>query len=116
MCALLISDITTQSLGAALRGLDAQRQAHEFNISNVETPGFRAREVDFATSLRKAINDGNPLKAGVDESLSIAPTRFDGNNVRLDHEITALEENGLHQQLVTEALNAQYRLLRTTWS
>ncbi|MEZ5227436.1 MAG: hypothetical protein R2710_12390 [Acidimicrobiales bacterium] len=42
-------------------------------------------------------------------SISLDPTRFDGNNVRLDHEITALEENNLHQQLVTEALNAQYR-------
>jgi flagellar basal-body rod protein FlgB len=113
---VFISDVTTQSLGAALRGLDAQRQAHEFNISNVETPGFRAREVDFASSLRRALENGTPQEAGIDTSLSLEKTRFDGNNVRLDHEVTGLEENGLHQQLVTEALNAQYRLLRTTWS
>lgn len=113
---MLISDLTTQSLGAALRGLDVQRQAHEFNVSNVETPGFLAKRVDFATSLRRAMQQGTPADAAINTSISLAPTRFDGNNVRLDHEVTALERNGLHQQLVTEALNAQYRLLRTTWS
>ncbi len=113
---MFISDLTTQSLGAALRGLDVQRQAHENNISNVETPGYLAQEIDFASSLRRAIQDGRPDRAGINESISLAPTRFDGNNVRLDHEITALEENNLHQQLITEALNAQYRQLRSTWS
>ncbi len=113
---MFISDLTTQSLGAALRGLDVQRQAHENNISNVETPGYLAQEIDFATSLRRAIQDGRPQEAGVNASISLNPTRFDGNNVRLDHEVTALEENNLHQQLVTEALNAQYRQLRSTWS
>ncbi len=113
---MFISDLTTQSLGAALRGLDIQRQAHENNISNVETPGYLAQEVDFRSSLRRAILDGDPAQAATDRSISLAPTRFDGNNVRLDHEVTGLEENALHQQLITEALNAQYRQLRSTWS
>lgn len=111
---MFISDLTTQSLGSALRGLDVQRQAHENNISNVETPGYLAQRVDFATALRRAIQDGDPMTAGVNQSISLAPTRFDGNNVRLDHEVTALEQNNLHQQLVTEALNAQYRHIRSS--
>lgn len=113
---MFIGDLTTQSLGAALRGLDAQRQAHEFNVANVETPGVRARRVEFADALRHAIASGDPSQARTRSFESLDPTRFDGNNVRLDHEITALEKNALHQQLVTEALNAQYRILRTTWS
>lgn len=111
---VFISDLTSQSLGSALRGLDVQRQAHENNISNIETPGYLAQRVDFSTALRRAIQDGEPMRAGVNESISLEPTRFDGNNVRLDHEVTALEQNNLHQHLVTEALNAQYRHIRSS--
>ncbi len=110
---MIIGDLTTQSLTQALKGLEAQQQAHEQNIANVETPGYLARKVDFEQSLRRAINDGRPDRAGLDQTNTTDPTRIDGNNVRLDHELTGLAENSLKQQLVTEALNAQYRLIRT---
>lgn len=110
---MIISDLTTQSLGQALRGLEAQQQAHQQNIANVETPGYLARRVDFEDSLRQAI-DGDRLGGfRLANSTTTDPTRIDGNNVRLDHELTGLAENSLKQQLVTEALNAQYRLIRT---
>jgi flagellar basal-body rod protein FlgB len=105
-------DLTRLTLGAALRGLDAQREAHQHNIANVETPGFRAGHVEFEDSLRRAMTRGTPGQATISTRQSLDPTRIDGNNVRLDREMTALSENGLRQQLVTEALNAQYRMVR----
>lgn len=107
-------DLTRGTLAAALRGLDAQREAHQHNVSNVETPGFRASRVDFEDSLRRAVDLGAPQRAGLSTRQSLDPTRLDGNNVRLDRELTGLAENGLRQQLVTEALNAQYRLVRAS--
>lgn len=109
---ILGTDLTRSTLAGALRGLDAQREAHQHNVSNVETPGFRASRVDFEDSLRRAVDGGDPQRAGLTTRRTLDPTRVDGNNVRLDRELTALAENGLRQQLVTEALNAQYRLLR----
>jgi flagellar basal-body rod protein FlgB len=105
-------DLTRTTLAAALRGLDAQREAHHQNVANVETPGFRALRVDFEDSLRRALNSGEPHATSMTTRHSLDPTRLDGNNVRLDKELTALAENGLRQQLMTEALNAQYRLVR----
>jgi flagellar basal-body rod protein FlgB len=102
----------TQILGAALRGLEAQRQAHEFNISNIETPGFRARVVSFEDSLRRAVSTGDPSGAGVSTTLSTDPTRVDGNNVEIEKELTSLELNGLQQRLMTQALNDHYGRLR----
>ncbi len=109
---------TLQYLSTALRGLDAQREAHEYNIANVETPGFKARKVSFESALRRAIDNGTAgtgLGASriISTTTSLAETRFDGNNVRLDHEVTALEENALRQSLVTEAVNDQFGLIRT---
>lgn len=105
-------DLTRSTLAAALRGLDAQREAHQHNVSNVETPGFRAKRVDFEDSLRRALDTRQPHRAAVSSRQTLDPTRLDGNNVRLDRELTGLAENGLRQHLVTEALNAQYRLVR----
>ncbi len=110
---MIISDLTTQSLTQALRGLEAQQEAHQHNIANVETPGFIARKVNFEDSLRRAIESGRPGAATIETTNTTDPTRIDGNNVRLDHELTDLATNALRQQLVTQAINNQYRLLRT---
>lgn len=113
---VIIGDLTTQSLAAALRGLEAQQEAHQQNIANAETPGYLARRVSFEDSLRRAIESGRPSGAGISQSNTTDPTKIDGNNVRLDRELTAMTEIALKQQLVTEALNAQYRLIRAAVS
>ncbi len=113
---MIIGDLTTQSLAAALRGLEAQQQAHQQNIANVETPGYLAKRVTFEDSLRSAIERGRPSMVTVSQTNTTDETRIDGNNVRLDRELTGMTENALKQQLVTEALNAKYRLIRTAVS
>jgi flagellar basal-body rod protein FlgB len=110
---VIVGGTQTKILAAALRGLEAQRQAAEHNIANVETPGFLARKVSFEDALRTAIHSGDPARAKISTSLSTAPTRIDGSNVDLEDEVTALEVNALHQQLITEALNSRYTRLRT---
>jgi flagellar basal-body rod protein FlgB len=110
---MILGDTTTQGLAQALRGLEAQQQAHEQNIANVETPGFKAQRASFEASLRRAMQSGNPSQVAVSTTTTTDPTRIDGNNVRLDKELTMLAETALKQQLVTGALNAQYRMVRT---
>lgn len=100
-------------LAAALRGLEAQRQAAEHNIANIETPGFKARRVSFEDSLRDAIDRGSLSGFGLSESQSTAPTRIDGSNVDLEDEVTSIELNALQQQLMTEALNGWFTRTRT---
>ncbi|MGH1489476.1 MAG: flagellar basal body rod protein FlgB [Acidimicrobiales bacterium] len=110
---MIVGGTQTEILAAALRGLEAQRQAAEHNIANIETPGFKARRVSFESALRNAINTGDPSGARISTSLSDAPSRIDGSNVDLEDEVTSLEVNALQQQLINEALNAQYTRLRT---
>ncbi len=110
---MIIGDLTTRSLSQALRGLEAQRQAHEQNIANVETPGYLAKHVTFEDSLRRAVDSGTPERTSFSTEVSSAAWRIDGNNVRIDQELTSLAENELKQRLVTEALNDQYQLVRS---
>ena len=46
-------------------------------------------------------------------SATTDPALPNGNNVQADQELIGLTETGLRQQLLVEAANAKFRLLRT---
>jgi flagellar basal-body rod protein FlgB len=108
-----LSDFTMRSLQVAMKGISARRQAFQDNIANSETPGFRAQTVSFEGSLADAMRDGRPEGMRISTVRSTAATNANGNNVSVDEEFVALSENSLRGQLVTEALNSKYRLLRS---
>jgi flagellar basal-body rod protein FlgB len=110
---MIVGDATTRALHAALGGLNARRQAAEDNIANVETAGYQAKVVDFEDSLRTAIDRGEPGETDTTVTRSLAPTRMNGNNVAVDEELVGLTETALRHQLVVEAMNGKFRLLRT---
>ncbi|MDP9464501.1 MAG: flagellar biosynthesis protein FlgB [Actinomycetota bacterium] len=111
-----ISDGVTNALHLAINGLDARGRAITANVANLETPGYHAAEVDFETSLRAALASGDGSDAQVETSTSLAATRINGNNVNIDFELMAGDENQLRQRLTVQALNAKYALLRTAIS
>ena len=76
------ADPTNVAIHAALRGLDARRAAHEANVANIETPGYRAQRVDFESALKRAMDAGQPR---VDPTVSTTndQPRANGNNVKL---------------------------------
>jgi flagellar basal-body rod protein FlgB len=108
-----ISDGVTNALHLAINGLSARGKAITANVANLETPGYLATEVDFETSLRAALSGGGGDGSRIETTTSLAPTRINGNNVNIDFELMASEENGLRRQLAVQALNAKYALLRT---
>lgn len=109
----MLGDITLDSIHAALNGLNARRAASEDAIANSETPGYRARAVRFEDSLQRAISSGNPMRTTPTTSFTTDEALPNGNNVRLEREIVSLTDTALRQQLMVEAANAKFRLLRT---
>jgi flagellar basal-body rod protein FlgB len=111
-----LSDVTTQTLSAAIYGVGLERQAHQDNIANLETPGYLAQTVSFRSSLERALGRGEPTDMNPTFARSQAATNMNGNNVDIAGELVALEKAQLDQSLLVEALNAKYRLLRTSIS
>ena len=102
------------SLKAALDGLAQRQRATADNIANVNTPGFLAGRVDFESSLRGALANGeNPASAMAVVARSLEPTNTNGNNVNLDSETIIATETGLRYQLALNALDGKYNTLRT---
>lgn len=110
---MMIGDATTSGLQAALRALDARRAAHEANIANIETPGYKARSVEFEGELRRAMEQDRIGDAGHRVNVSREAGRANGNNVNIGHEMVSLTETALTQELLIRAMNDKYGLVRT---
>jgi flagellar basal-body rod protein FlgB len=114
------------------RSLDAyslrQRVIAE-NIANAETPGFKARQVEFETLLREAgevsmrMRNSGPAHQSKSEAQSVQALVHDKsdramdngiNNVSIDMEMAALAETNLNHKLSTRALTLRYQLLRNS--
>src|SRR5215218_5221550 len=110
----MIADATSTALHAALTGLAQRQRVTADNIANINTPGFLAGKVDFESSLKNAISDGeSPSISGGTVARSLQPTNTNGNNVNLDEETVTATETGLRYQLALNALDGKYSLLRS---
>jgi flagellar basal-body rod protein FlgB len=106
-------DSTGSVIYAALNGLAARQRVIANNVANVETPGFIAGRVTFEDSLQAAIADGDAGALSVSTRQSTDPVNINGNNVSLDNEVVSLTETDLAYQLMIQALNQKFGLLRT---
>jgi flagellar basal-body rod protein FlgB len=80
------------------------------NLANVNTPGYKRKDVDFNLTLEEAIGESkgagrfNSNHSPISNENNI---RLDGNNVDLEKEVMALAETELRYQALTD-LTAGY--------
>jgi flagellar basal-body rod protein FlgB len=109
----VFDDVTSSSLRIAVAGLAARQNAIANNIANIETPGFKARKVEFEDALHGAISKGESpdgIKPEIQNSLE--PTRLNGSNVNLDEETLSHIDTTMRYQLTLRALDSKYGMLR----
>jgi flagellar basal-body rod protein FlgB len=109
----VFDDISAASLRVAAAGLAARQSAIANNIANIETPGYKARKVEFEQALQGAIAKGES-PAGVTPTVqtSLEPTRLNGSNVNLDEETLSHIDTTMRYQLTMRALDSKYGMLR----
>ena len=113
MSVVAMIDSTGSAIYAALNGLAARQRVIANNVANVETPGFIAGKVSFEDSLRAAISGGDAGATSVSTVRSTDPVNQNGNNVSLDNEVVSLTDTDLRYQLMVQAMNQKFGLLRT---
>ena len=109
-------DATQLALSAAMRGASMRQTAIADNIANVDTPGYRRKDVDFHSALQGAMASGDTQSL---ESMSFeakedpsAPLRADGNSVDIDREAAKQAANGLEYESLAQVLNARVDILQ----
>ena len=104
------------ALERAMQGSTLRQEALSENLANVNTPGYRRRDVDFHSALQAAMPAGREavettaFGAEVDAA---SPMRADGNSVDVDAESANLAENALEYQALSSVLNARGDIMRT---
>ena len=103
-------------LGYALDGLALRQRTIADNISNIDTPGFRASSVDFETALASAIGsgDGTALAngSGVTVQDTLTPVGANGNNVDFRKETLAAAQSQFQYQMLTRAVTDGFELIK----
>ena len=120
------------TLASALDFGSTRLQAISNNLTNVNTPGYKRKDVSFDALLKSVGDDGgdlpmlqtDPRHLSADGSEStISPTpavitqsgdsmRADGNNVDIDLEGSRLAAAQIHYQGVAQLLQNQYAALK----
>ncbi len=101
------------------------------NIANADTPGYKARDFDFAAALRSATTSaagggrlGDPIARGA-SGLASAPsaaqptlrwataaqTNLDGNTVDMDRERASFADNAVRYEATLKFINSSLRSL-----
>lgn len=100
----------TGLLDQALMATSANERALANDLANMDTPGFQASTMDFASALSRAIDQHAPLdQVTPDKIMLTGPQQLNGNTVDLNVVMTDLSKNGLTADIVAKELTGKYQ-------
>lgn len=116
--------MTYDLMKTALNVSALRQETISSNISNINTPGYKANRVAFEEHLQAA-SEGTSLKRTHDkhfDTLTNGPivqkrnntsVQDNGNNVDIDYEMAELSANNIYYDAIVSQLNAKYSMFRT---
>ena len=126
----LINDRSIMSaLGRQLTAAVAKQSVAASNLANIDTPGYRTRDVSFEEALSRELPGAPSLAATQKGHFTSGPAagaapgsqvheadglpeRRDGNNVTLDRELLGMSRASTDFTAAQTALSAKFRLVR----
>lgn len=125
---VLFSD-TIQTLDDALNYASSKNRAISNNIANVDTPGYKAKDVEFKHVLNDELNTSFEAKRTQANHLPFNQLHIDkpfqtvtrqntmynhnGNNVDIDKEMAQLAKNQIYYQALADRMNGKFSSLKT---
>lgn len=123
-----------KALGVSPQVLALRSQRTELlsaNIANADTPGYKARDIDFASAMAQATDDQQGMRRTHEKHMSTtmsaggesavmyrvpAQTSMDGNTVETHREHAAFMDNAVRYQVSLQMLDSRIKGLRTAIS
>lgn len=115
---------TIQKLEQSLDYASAKNKTISQNIANIDTPGYKAKSVEFKNVLETTIEAKrtNPKHIPFQHE-TVQPFRIieqkntaynhNGNNVDIDKEMTELAKNQIYYQALVDRINGKFNSLET---
>ena len=102
----VIDNITNQ-IEQYMDLLSARQKLVASNIANVDTPGYKTKDIDFQFEFMSLAQDAPP---NVVEAQGLV-VKNDGNNVSMDREARLLAENALRFNLAASLMKSQLKMI-----
>lgn len=90
--------------------LSARQKLVASNIANVDTPGYKTKDINFQTEFQSVLSEQSAPRV---IELNGLVTKSDGNNVSMEREARLLAENGMRFQIASQLLRSEIRSVRT---
>ncbi|MFT4577547.1 MAG: flagellar basal-body rod protein FlgB [Nitrospinales bacterium] len=119
---LLFSDSVPKAMKKSLDLMSTRQSVISSNIGNLDTPGFKASEIDFQGQLREALGSKGQLKLQATNEKHFGPktsnigsmtadpfeeedaAKSNGNNVDVDKEMAKMAENQIFYNAVIQLM------------
>jgi len=108
---MFFQDRAFKIMEAGVKATWTQQQIHAQNIANYETPGYKAKSVQFSNALArsrgargKRLDPGDLTRIIDNEDTSVRP---DGNNVDMDAESLSLYKAYAHYSLLLDKIKSE---------
>lgn len=125
---VMFNNTSFKLLEKSLDGLGKRHRVISNNISNVDTPGYKRKDVNFKEELSNLLENKNSLEVTNKKHISINSTdlssfrakvkteeqtsiRNDKNNVSIDVEMAELAKNTLEYQALTQFVSGSFKKL-----
>jgi flagellar basal-body rod protein FlgB len=120
-------DQTLNAMSAYLGRLSQRQQVVASNLANIDTPGYKTRDISFHATMQELMSESSPgLRTTRSEhdrgwipvpsqvqafEVHGIPARADRNNVDLDREMVKLSETSFGYALITQLVRAKFQTL-----
>ena len=113
------SPLIPASLERFLQVATARVQTVAANMANIDTPGYRTKDINFEHEMQRATLDASAGTLGGAEMMPVVQQvqglleRPDGNNVNLDRESLLLSQTQLQYQLGIQLVKSEFHTMFT---
>jgi flagellar basal-body rod protein FlgB len=109
-----MSEIATPMMNFLERVLNVSAQRHQLvvtNMANVDTPGYRTKDLDFRSELQRASDPDGTVSLVAAHNVSGLVQRPDGNDVSIDREGLLLAETQMQFGLGIQLMQREFHNL-----
>ena len=110
-----VIDSVTNQIERYMDLLSARQKLVASNIANIDTPGYKAKDIDFQFEFQKSLTQ-ETLAQGHAPHVVESPglvVKSDGNNVSLDRESRLLAENALRFSVASTLMKTQLKTVQS---
>jgi len=126
-----VSDKTLQALTTALNFREMRQELISSNIANANTPGYKAKKIDFEQALARALDVDNQMQMNVSDEKhhtvgnggfnNLEPEIYDdpngvvsenGNTVDVETEMARMNENKIMYDALVQLVNKKMGMLK----